>query len=82
MTQRTDKVEFTTVKWGSVKWTNLCTLYLRAYENRLPRPILGDAAAAGAVDRIDYDWARVHRYLRPRSNQFLVALRATKLDVW
>ena len=56
MTQ-TDKVDFSDVPWGSVEWTNLCTLYLRAYESRSPAPILGDTAAAEAVDRIEYDWA-------------------------
>jgi O-methyltransferase involved in polyketide biosynthesis len=65
-----------------VEWTNLCTLYLRAYESRLERPILGDRAAAEAVDRIDYDFARMHRSAQPWGNQFLVALRAKQLDTW
>jgi methyltransferase (TIGR00027 family) len=78
----TDKVDFTGVRWGSVEWTNLVTLYLRACESRLPQPILGDYAAAEAVDRIDYDFKRMHRTARPGSNQYLVALRAKKLDDW
>lgn len=78
----TDKVDFSGVRWGSVEWTNLCTLYLRAYESRLPLPILGDQAAAEAVDRIDYDFARVHRRVQPSIYQFLVALRAKQLDDW
>jgi O-methyltransferase involved in polyketide biosynthesis len=78
----TTKVDFSSVAWRSVEWTNLVTLYLRAYESRSPRPILGDHAAAEAVDRIDYDFKRVHRAAVPWSNQYLVALRAKKLDDW
>ncbi|WP_225729569.1 MULTISPECIES: class I SAM-dependent methyltransferase [unclassified Nocardia] len=78
----TEKFDFGEVRWGSVEWTNLGTLYLRACESRSPRPILGDSAAAAAVNRIEYDWARMHRYMRPRSNQWLVALRAARLDRW
>ncbi len=78
----TTKVDFSSVGWGSVEWTNLVTLYLRAYESRSPRPILGDHAAAEAVDRIDYNFKRIHRAAQPWGNQFLVALRATKLDDW
>jgi O-methyltransferase involved in polyketide biosynthesis len=78
----THKVDFTGVRWGSLDWTNLYTLYLRACESRLAQPILGDRAAAEAVDRIDYDFARTRRSVRPSTNQFLVALRAKQLDVW
>jgi len=78
----TTKVDFSSVGWGSVEWTNLVTLYLRAYESRSPRPILGDHAAAEAVDRIDYNFKRIHRAAQPWGNQFLVALRAKKLDDW
>jgi methyltransferase (TIGR00027 family) len=78
----TPKVDFSSVGWRSVEWTNLVTLYLRACESRSPRPILGDRAAAEAVDRIDYDFNRMHRASQPWGNQFLVALRAKKLDVW
>ncbi|BDB44352.1 class I SAM-dependent methyltransferase [Mycobacterium kiyosense] len=77
-----DQVDFSGVQWGSVEWTNLCTLYLRAYESRSPEPILGDHAAVEAVDRIEYDWARVHRATFPRSNQYLVAMRARQFDDW
>jgi O-methyltransferase involved in polyketide biosynthesis len=79
---QSSKLDFSGVRWGSVEWTNLCTLYLRAYENRLEHPVLGDRAAAEAVDRIDYDFARMHRAALPWGNQFLVALRAKQLDVW
>jgi len=81
MTQ-TYKVDFSDVRWGSVEWTNLCTLYLRAYESHSPAPILGDHAAADAVDRIEYDWARMRRAMRPGSNQYMVTMRAKQLDDW
>jgi methyltransferase (TIGR00027 family) len=81
MTMQT-KVDFSSVAWNSVEWTNLVTLYLRACESRLPQPILGDHAAAEAVDRIDYDFKRMHKAAQPWGNQYLVALRARKLDDW
>ena len=46
------------------------------------RPILGDTAAAEAVDRIEYDWARMRRAMRPGSNQYMVRMRAKQLDDW
>jgi methyltransferase (TIGR00027 family) len=76
------KVDFSSVPWGSVEWTNLVTLYLRAYESRSERPVLGDHDAAAAVDRIDYDFNRIRRSSFPASNQYLVALRAKQLDDW
>lgn len=78
----TDRVDFSSVRWGSVEWTNLVTLYLRAYESRSQSTILGDHAAAEAVDRIDYDFKRVHRASLPAWNQYLVALRAKQIDDW
>jgi methyltransferase (TIGR00027 family) len=80
--QMTTKVDFSSVAWGSVEWTNVVTLYLRACESRSPRPVLGDHAAAEAVERIDYDFKRVHRSAQPWGSQYLVALRAKKLDDW
>jgi O-methyltransferase involved in polyketide biosynthesis len=76
------KVDFSSVRWGSVEWTNLVTLYLRAYESRSRRPILGDQTAAEAVDRIDYDFKRIYRNSLPGANQYLVTLRAKQLDDW
>jgi len=78
----TDQVDFSSVPWGSVEWTNLVTLYLRACESRSERPILGDDAAAAAVDRIKYDFKRIHRMSFPASNRYLVTLRAKQLDDW
>ena len=63
-------------------WTLLGTLYLRAWESRLPPPILGDHYAAEVIERIDCDFAKLKRRVRPNSNQFLVALRARQLDDW
>ena len=78
----TDHVDFSTVPWGSVEWTNLVTLYLRAYESRSPRTILGDHLAAAAVDRITYDFDRMRRTMLPAVNQYVVALRARRIDDW
>lgn len=78
----TAEVDFSSVRWGSVEWTNIVTLYLRAYESRSRRPILGDRAAAEAVDRIGYDFKRIQRTMLPASNQYQVALRAKRLDDW
>ncbi|MQA82331.1 MAG: class I SAM-dependent methyltransferase [Streptosporangiales bacterium] len=77
-----DKVDFTDVAWGSVGWTMLCTLYLRAYESRSEHSILRDHAAAEAVERIEYDFERMRKSLRASSNQYLVALRARQFDTW
>ena len=76
------KVDFTGVQWGSVEWTNLCMLYLRACESRLAQPVLGDHFASQDVARIDYDFKRIHRRVRPAANQFAVALRGAQLDAW
>jgi O-methyltransferase involved in polyketide biosynthesis len=82
MTDQSNKVDFRSVRWGSVEWTNLCTLYLRAYESRSKRPVLGDRAAAEALDRIDYDFARMRCAMLPATNQFMVTIRAKQLDSW
>lgn len=65
-----------------VSWTLLATLYLRAWENGRQRPILGDRYATEAIERIDYDWPRLKRRVRPSANQYLVTLRARRLDDW
>src|SRR3954454_4760192 len=76
------KVDFTDLNNDAVTWTSLATLYLRAWESHAERSILGDHWAAEALDRIDYDFAKFKKRLRPQSNQFLVALRAKQLDDW
>ncbi|MEW9531865.1 class I SAM-dependent methyltransferase [Microbispora sp. NPDC049125] len=76
------KVDFRAVPDDGVTWTLLGTLYLRAWDNRLPHPILGDRYAAEAIERIDYDFAKLKRRVRPGGSQFLVGLRARQLDDW
>lgn len=76
------KVDASELNDAGITWTLLATLYLRAYESRHGGPILGDHYAAEAVDRIDYDFAALHKRLRPQSNQYLVALRVKQLDDW
>ena len=44
--------------------------------------VLGHTAAAEAVDRIEYDWARMRRAMRPGSNQYMVTMRANSSDDW
>lgn len=72
----TTKVDFT-----GVKWTMLMTLYLRAVESRDKNPVLGDHAAADAVERINYNFGSLKMRLT-ESDRFLVALRAKQLDLW
>lgn len=50
-----EKVDFRGLADEGVAWTLVGTLYLRAWESRLPAPILGDHYAAEAIERIDYD---------------------------
>jgi O-methyltransferase involved in polyketide biosynthesis len=77
-----EKIDVTGLNGDGVTWTLLGTLYLRAWESRAERSILGDHYAAEALDRIDYDFTALNKRLRPQSNQFLVALRARQLDDW
>ena len=68
MNPRADKVDFTGVRWGSVEWTLLVTLYLRARESRLEQPILGDTAAAEAVHLLSQEgltWRGSVKAVRP-----------------
>lgn len=72
----TGKIDFT-----GVQSTMLVTLFLRALDFKDPRPILGDHYAAEAVDRIDYDWAKIDKPAINRS-RYLVALRSRQFDTW
>jgi O-methyltransferase involved in polyketide biosynthesis len=81
-TDSSDNLDFSGVRWGSLEWTNLGTLYLRAYGSRLKESVLGDRAPTEAVDRINYDFVRMRRSVHPWGNRFLVALRARQLDTW
>ncbi|MEV7970217.1 class I SAM-dependent methyltransferase [Sphaerisporangium sp. NPDC088356] len=78
----TQKIDCRGLADEDVAWTLVGTLYLRAWESRLPTPILGDHYAAEAIERIDYDFPKLKRQVRPGSNQFLVGLRARQLDDW
>lgn len=76
------KVDATVLNDEGITWTLLGTLYLRAWESRGERSILRDHYAAEALDRLDYDFAELHKRVRPESNQFLAALRAKQFDDW
>lgn len=57
----------------------LATLYAKALDADLPRPILGDRWAKDVVDRIDYDWAQTTITAR-RSPA--VTTRTAHFDTW
>lgn len=78
----TSKLDVSTLLSDDVMWTLLGTLYLRAYESRSPHSILRDHYAAEALERIEYDEPALARRLRPKTNQFLVAMRGKQLDTW
>ncbi|MGW1372908.1 class I SAM-dependent methyltransferase [Streptomyces sp. NPDC002446] len=59
--------------------TLLATLYGRAADSRSKRPILGDATAADAVQRLDYDFRKMRLSAGDAAG---VALRARQLDAW
>jgi len=82
MANKSDKLDVAGVRLASVEWANLRTLYLRAYGSRLEQSVLGDRAPAEAVDRTNYDFARMRQSVYPWGNQFLVAFRARQLDTW
>ncbi|WP_158895367.1 class I SAM-dependent methyltransferase [Amycolatopsis anabasis] len=68
----TGKVHFT-----EEQSTNLATLYGRALDNRLPRPILGDPTAEETVRKIDYDFGKFK--MKP-DMALSVAMRAKVID--
>ncbi|WP_086819698.1 class I SAM-dependent methyltransferase [Allokutzneria sp. NRRL B-24872] len=59
--------------------TMLATLYGRALDSALPRPVLGDTVSAEAVRRIDYDFRKTGI---TASRSVSVTLRAKTLDDW
>lgn len=75
-----EKIDVAALAGDEVGWTLLGTLYLRAWESRGERPILGDRWAAEALARIAYDPAVLHRRTRPESSQYLVGLRGRLFD--
>lgn len=68
-----------TVSLTGAPETMLATLYARALDSRAPDSVLHDHAAAEAVDRIDYDFARTGVF-GPLATA--IALRARQLDEW
>jgi O-methyltransferase involved in polyketide biosynthesis len=61
------------------KETMLITLYGRALQSRSKHPILRDTWAEEAVQRVDYDFAKLKV---GRRAALLFACRATQLDLW
>lgn len=59
--------------------TALLALYARALDCRAQHPILNDADAAAAVDRLDYDWKR---FKSAENQRFNVAIRTRQMDEW
>ncbi|MFI6604128.1 class I SAM-dependent methyltransferase [Nonomuraea sp. NPDC050536] len=62
---------------GQIQQTALLTLYARALDSRLSRPILGDPLSADIASQIDYDFAK----LKVKPNLvYSTALRARRID--
>ncbi|RZT83948.1 methyltransferase (TIGR00027 family) [Pseudonocardia sediminis] len=59
--------------------TLLMTLYMRAFDARSRRPILGDRYAQEVLDRVEYDFATLHRFTGDAS---AIVCRAKRLDEW
>jgi O-methyltransferase involved in polyketide biosynthesis len=72
----TDKVS---VDLSGPAQTMLTTLYCKALDADLGRPILGDRFAGDAVGRIDYDWPRLGVAARWTP---LVTVRTAQYDIW
>jgi O-methyltransferase involved in polyketide biosynthesis len=72
----TDKVS---VDLSGPAQTMLTTLYCKALDADLDRPILGDGFAKETVDRIDYDWRELG--IAPRWTP-LVTVRTAQYDIW
>jgi O-methyltransferase involved in polyketide biosynthesis len=59
--------------------TMLTTLYCKALDADLDRPVLGDGFAKEAVGRIDYDWGELKVGVRWTP---LVTVRTAQYDIW
>ncbi|MQA93413.1 MAG: hypothetical protein GEV11_01810 [Streptosporangiales bacterium] len=68
------------VRLDEAMGTSLIMLYGLAHDARGTDPILGDAVAAEAYDKVDYDWARLK--LNPRNIPIAVSSRAKHFDDW
>jgi O-methyltransferase involved in polyketide biosynthesis len=67
------------VRLAEAMETSLITLYGKAIDARLNPTILGDTMAAQAVEKIDYDFARLRMSAKIAPN---VAVRAKHFDDW
>jgi O-methyltransferase involved in polyketide biosynthesis len=67
------------VELSAEKATLLLTLYGKALDARSPRPVLGDTMAAEAVDKLDYDFAKLKMSLAFATS---AAVRTKFFDDW
>jgi O-methyltransferase involved in polyketide biosynthesis len=67
------------VDFSGAPQTMLATLYGKALDADLPRPILGDQWAKEIVDRIDYDWSKTSI---TKANSPSVTTRSAHFDNW
>src|SRR4051812_43610740 len=67
------------IRFAQEKETSLLTLYGRALQSRSPKPVLADPWAEQAVQRIEYDFAKLQIGQRMA---FMVAARGNQLDLW
>jgi O-methyltransferase involved in polyketide biosynthesis len=67
------------IRLSAKKETYLVTLYGRALDAGLARPILGDRFAAEAVERIDYDFKALKL---PGGGEVTLPMRALHFDRW
>ncbi|MFC7752687.1 class I SAM-dependent methyltransferase [Tsukamurella soli] len=72
----TDKA---TVDLSGPAQTMLTTLYLKARDAGLARPVLGDTFAQQAIERLDYDWQQLGISARWAP---LVTVRTAQYDAW
>jgi len=73
---KTQKVQLT-----GVKETLLMTLYAKALDNRLEKPILNDQKADEMVNAIDYDFEKLIPKGEFRGDNLMV-IRAKQIDEW
>nr|CAP12605.1 carboxyl O-methyltransferase [Streptomyces olivaceus] len=74
-----DPARVAAVRLTGVQETLLAPLYVRALDNRAPRPVLGDRMAEPLMRRLDYDFRKMRFAGRDRRT---VPFRARKLDEW
>ncbi|QKW38415.1 class I SAM-dependent methyltransferase [Actinomadura sp. NAK00032] len=72
-------IEREKVRLSGVAETTLATLYGKAVASRAADPVLVDLDAEGAVERLDYDFARLGV---SRDSALAIALRSAYFDRW